>query len=753
MSMDRIINNLKSHEHFGDRITHIENLPPKNATHGKLGKPLPPSINNYLTKKRIKLYEHQCKVIDVLRDEKNCIITTPTASGKTLAFIIPIFESLEQNKNATALFLYPTKALTNDQLHVLKDFERISGITVKPETYDGDTPTSKRPRIRSTSRIIISNPYELHQVLPWHAKWESFLSNLHFVVIDEAHQYRGVFGSSIAFLIRRLLRICHYNGSNPQFILSTATIANPMEFAEKLCGEPFTLIDQDSSPKGQKYFILYNPYHDNVGELSVHQETTKLFTYFVKNDMQTLCFTISRKMAELVTLWSRNSLLESEEYLSNEITTYRAGYLPKERRIIEQNLKNGVLRGVVSTNALELGIDVGTLDSVIISGFPGTIVSTWQQAGRAGRGINESIATLVAFENPLDQYFMKYPRTFFDKSHENAILDLKNPYITAGHVLCAAAEMPIEIAEDGEYFGEELEELLVNLADQHLVQKTPRGWVYASTGRATTLVNLGNIFSIVFKVIYEGKILETMDLTQAMTEAHVGAVLLHQGETYLVEKLDLKRKMINVTQKDVDFYTQVMKLVDVAILEELEKRKINELTFHYGEVSVTEEIIGYRIKKYDKVIRTEPLQLPSVNFGTMGIWFTIPADIHQETKKRKFNVTGSLHGIEHAMIGLMPFYLMCDRRDIGGVSIAMHPNTLKPTIIVYDGVEGGIGLTEKALSLIEEIFRMTYKHVKDCLCSNGCPSCMYSPNCGSGNEPMDKQGGLFILEELLARLV
>lgn len=769
MMVERLVSDLKSNSRYKDRVEHIEILPPKEPIYGELRKDLSRNINNYLLKKSIKLYKHQCDAIESLRAGKNIVITTPTASGKTLAFNIPIFERLYHDKSATALYLYPTKALSNDQLKAIKEFENLSEIGVNPNVYDGDTPPNKRPKIREVSRIIISNPYELHQVLPWHYKWQKFLSNLKFVVIDEAHQYRGVFGSNVAFLIRRLRRISSFYGSNPQFILSTATLANPIEFGEKLTGLSLELIANDCSPKGKKYFIFYNPYFDGVGTLSTHLETKDLFLFFVRKEFQTLCFTVSRKMAELIASWSKKELKESEPHLVDKITAYRAGYLPEERREIENNLKNGVLRGVTSTNALELGIDVGSLDSVVISGYPGTIISTWQQAGRAGRGVSESVATLVAFQNPLDQYFMRHPKVFFDKSHEHAIIDLSNPYIISGHLMCAASEMPIKLAEDGISFGGNAEDILKALEKQGLVQNTPNGWVYSGKGRAAEAVSLGNISSDIFKVICNGELLETMDRTQAYREAHKGAVLLHQGETYIVEDLDLKNSVVQVKKRDVDYYTEAMKIINIEILEEIEKKENDNFAVSFGDVEVNEQYVGYKVMKYDKVVGREKIDLPPLNFKTMGLWFTIPRDTKEkiwvkrkEDKdiKEKFNKIseedlkrevffGGLHGIEHAMIGIMPFHVMCDRWDIGGVSAPNHPDTMKPTVFIYDGFEGGIGLTEKAFELITEIVKMTLELVRDCKCEDGCPACIYSPKCGNENKPLDKKATILILEELL----
>ncbi|MEO0293221.1 MAG: DEAD/DEAH box helicase [candidate division WOR-3 bacterium] len=760
--IEKVLKFLKENPRYKKRIEHIEILPQKNPIFGEVKKAFSTKINNYLNKKKIKLYNHQCEAIEALIEGENVIITTSTSSGKTLSFTIPIFEKLNQDKNATALYLYPTKALANDQLKVIKEFENLSGISVNPAIYDGDTPSSKRGKIRESSRIIISNPYEFHQTLPWHYKWENFLSNLKFIVLDEAHRYRGVFGSNVAFLIRRLKRICNFYGSNPQFVISTATIANPLEFANKLVGLEFTLINKDGSPKGKKYFIFYNPYYDGAGEFSTHQEAKDLLLLFVKNNLQTLCFTSSRKMAELIILWAKEELKEKEPNLISKITSYRAGYLPSERREIENNLKNGILKGITSTNALELGIDIGSLDSVIISGYPGTIISTWQQIGRAGRGNRDSIAVLIAFQNPLDQYFMKHPKIFFEKSHENAIIDLSNPYIVSGHLLCAASELPIKLPEDELYFGKKTREFLEALRKEGLVEKTKNGWVYIGKTRATLGVSLDNISSSIFKVISNGKVIETMDRLQAFREAHKGAVFLHQGETYIVEKLDLEKGIVQVEKKEVDYHTEALKNVEIKILEEIKKKEIGSFSVCLGRVNVKEQYTEYKIMKYDKVIGKEELDLPPLEFKTLSLWFSLPEIQEKIWKKRKEDkkikknsenvlecFMGGLHGAEHAMIGVIPFYVMCDRWDIGGVSTPFHPDTIQPTIFIYDGFEGGIGLVEKAFDLIREIVKMTYELVRNCPCENGCPSCIFSPKCGNENEPLDKIATISILEEIL----
>ena len=744
-----VIDSLKRSPRYRDRVEYVEILSLQNPIYGKLKKDFPGKLKNYLLRKAIKLYRHQCEAIENLRAGENIIITTPTASGKTLAFNLPIFERLYQDKKATALYLYPSKALSQDQLKVIKGLENMTGIKVNSDIYDGDTPSYKKQRIRDKARIIISNPYELHQILPWHYRWQKFLRNLNFIVIDEAHRYRGIFGSNVAFLIRRLQRVCKFYGSCPQFILSTATLANPLKFSKKLTGLSFELISSDGSPRGKKYFIFYNPYFNGPGTLSTHQESMDLFLFFVRKNLQTLCFTVSRKMAESIALQSKKKLKESEGHLVDKVTVYRAGYLPEERRDIEDRLKRGILRGITSTNALELGIDVGSLDVVIISGYPGTIISTWQQAGRAGRGRDESIAVLVAFQNPLDQYFIRHPEVFFGESQEEAVVDLSNPYIVSGHLICAASELPVQPEEEKIYWEENVEDILKALEEENLVQRTPHGWIYSGKGRAVDAVSLDAISSETFKVICQGKLLETMDKQQAYREAYKGAVLLHQGETYLVKDLDLKNLVVQIEKKDVDYYTQVMEVADIKILEEVKRKRINQFIVSLGKVEVKEKYIKYKIMKYDKVLAMENLNLPPLDFKTIALWLTVPEKLRAEIKNKGLDFAGGLHGLEHTLIGIMPFYVMCDRGDIGGVSIPSYPFADEAKVFVYDGLEGGIGLMEKAFQVTGDIFKMSYELVRDCKCEEGCPACIYSPKCGNGNRPLDKRATRIVLRELI----
>jgi len=737
--MDRIqraIENVKVKDWYRDQIEHIEELPEKEPKHGEAD--LTEEMETFLDERNIELYTHQAKAVNHVKNGENIVITTPTASGKTLAFNIPVLEKLRKDEEATALYIYPTKALSNDQLETLRAMETGLDTTVNPAVYDGDTARDRKRKIRKTSRLIITNPYGLHHYLPWHSKWKRFFENLEFVVLDEVHNYRGVFGSNVAMVVRRLKRILDHYGADPQFILSSATIANPDELSTNLTGENFEIVSQDGSGSGKKYFVFWNPlkYPDN----SIHVQTSNLLTHMVEENLQTLAFTVSRRMAELVSKWS------DENSSNHTIKAYRAGYLPEERREIEKGLRTGEVDGAVSTNALELGVDIGGLDTVLISGYPGTIVSTWQQAGRAGRGEEESSAFLLAFENPLDQYFMKHPEKFFGKSPEHAIIDLENPNIAMGHLTCAAAELPLNEDEDlAESYPEELD----SLEKQGVLHKTPAGYVYAGEARPVETVQLDNISQETIKVLHEGEVLETMDSEQAYREAHENAVLLHQGETYVVKELDLEKNVAHVEKEDVDYYTEAISQTDIQVLDTQADKEKNGILVKFGDVVVSEHYLKYKLMKYDQVVGLNTLDLPPINFETEATWIEIPSEISDEVEERDLDLEGGIHAVEHALIAMTPFHAMCDRWDIGGVSSTHHPDTEQAAVFLYDAYEGGIGIARKSFDLIKELLKTTHELVKDCDCEEGCPSCIHSPKCGNGNDPLDKEAAIHILSELL----
>lgn len=738
MNFEKLTEEIKRRDFYNGQIEVIKELPKKDAQIESLSLPFSKPLTEWLKKQEINLYSHQVTAIDLIRNGANVVITTPTASGKTLAFNLPILEKLYKTES-TALYIYPLKALANDQLEKLNNLCEQTGIDLKPRTYDGDTPSHQRPKIRKEARIILTNPYGLHQYLPWHQKWGEFFSNLEYVVLDEAHRYRGVFGSNVAMLIRRLRRILANYGSDPQFILSSATIANPKEFSKKLVGKDFKIVARDGSEQGKKWFIFWNPIR--YPGKSVHRQATELFTIFVGMGFQTLLFTISRRLAELTSRWAK-------ELTDKKVASYRAGYLPEERREIEEALRTGELDGVASTNALELGVDIGELDSVIMAGYPGSIISTWQQAGRAGRGAEDSVVTLMAFEDPLDQYFMKHPAKFFDSVHEHAVIDIKNPHILSGHLLCASAEFPIK-EDDSQFFGK-IPQILPRLEEEGLVQKTPMGWVYTGTGRPTGTVSINDISAKIISIVNEGDLIEAMEKSRAFEEAHTGAVLLHRGETYLVQKLDLEKREAQVIKEDVDYYTQAVKQSRTKIISVDKKLTLGDINLLLGNLHVKESVVAYKVMRYGQTQQTYDLNLPPVEYNSQGIWFTLPSSLGERIGESGWR--GGLHGVEHALIAMSPFYALCDRWDIGGFSTPHEPSTGKPTIFIFDGFEGGIGIAAKLYHLFDQLVETTEELVKDCDCDEGCPSCIYSPKCGSGNEPLDKEATLSILTYMLREL-
>lgn len=757
----KAIDTFKNDINYRDKIAHIETIPAKKASYKKVDG-LNERIVEYLDSKDIKLYHHQADSYRYIKDGKNIIITTPTASGKTLAFNLPIMDSLMENKDGTALYIYPAKALANDQLNVLKTLENDLGLDINPNTYDGDTPKSKRANIRANSRCVLTNPYQLHLILSWHHQWERFYSNLRFIVIDEAHFYKGVFGSNVAYLIRRLKRIANHYGSNPIFILSSATLANPLELANKLTGEDFILVDEDTSPSGEKDFIFYNPFknyrgrRNNInGTPSVHMETEKIFLYLMLKQIQTLCFTVSRKTAELIARWSKKDMNQIKPKWTDRIAAYRAGYLAEERRDIEIKLKSGEYLGVTCTNALELGIDIGSLDAVIISGYPGTMISTWQQSGRAGRNNQKSLAILIAFENQLDQYFMNNPKFFFDKPHENAIIDLNNEILRDAHLSCTAFELPLTVEEGEKYFNVD-KKLLDKLSREGKLRRNPHNqYIYPGMNNPAFKHSLDQLSNETFTIMNKKNVLERMDRSQLYREAHEGAILINKGETYRVENINFSKKIVNVVKQDLDYHTMVLHDTDITINKKLFKTTYGNLTVNFGELTVEEDYYRYKIMQYSKVLSQENLDLKPLKFKTKGLWFTIPENVKEDIEN-KFpedeSFEGGLHGVEHALIGLFPLHVMCDRFDIGGLSTNHHSDTEDATIFIYDAYEGGIGITEKAVNVFEELLNSTKSLLDNCKCKNGCPSCIYSPKCGNDNKPLNKNTTKYIVDYLLKEI-
>ena len=750
------IDMFKNDVNYRENIAHIQTIPAKKASFKKVDD-LNEDIVKYLDESEIKLYQHQADTYEAIKNGENVIITTPTASGKTLAFNLPIMETLLEDNQATALYIYPAKALSNDQLHVLEGLESDLDVKFTPKTYDGDTPRENRRSIREKSRVVITNPYQLHLILSWHHQWTRFYKNLRYIVIDEAHYYKGVFGSNVSFLIKRLKRIANFYGSYPQFILSSATLANPLELANRLTGEDFVLIDNDSSPSGEKDFILFNPFknykHNKVNTKntpSVHMVTENIFMYMMLKEIQTLCFTVSRKTTELIAMWAKKDMGNIKGKLAHRIAAYRAGYQADERREIEEGLKTGKYLGVTCTNALELGIDIGSLDAVIISGYPGTMISTWQQAGRAGRSSQKSLAVLIAFENQLDQYFMNNPKFFFDKPHENAIIDLSNPILQEAHLLCAANELPLKRGEAEKYFSIKQDVIDALVLKKDLLENHKGDFMYPYDDNPASDHSLDQISSEEFKIMNNGQLLETMERSQVYREAHEGAILINKGDTYVVNSVNLNRGFVNVSKHPVEYHTMVLNKTDITIKKKLFKTKYGNLTINFGELTVSEDYFKYKKMNFSKVLGTYKLDLPPLKFNTKGLWFTIPKTVKDILEEKFPNddevFAGGLHGAEHALIGLFPLHTMCDRFDIGGLSTNYHDDTQEATIFIYDGYEGGIGICEKAVDVFCDLLDSTIDLLNNCTCKSGCPACIYSPKCGNDNKPLHKQATKYILE-------
>lgn len=691
------------------------------------------------------------------RDRQHYALVTSTASGKSLCYNLPVLERYLKQPDSTFLYVFPTKALAQDQIRALSELLKKAGIAMPFGAYDGDTPRAERSRLRQSARLIFTNPDMLHVgILPYHPNWARFLRRLQFVVIDEAHVYRGVFGSHVANVLRRLRRICRYYGSDPQLVFASATMANPKEFLERLAGVPVYVIDEDGSPQGPRYFYLWNPplIEPELGlRRSFLEEAADIFATLVSEDLRVLAFTRTRRAAELLHMMVQRRLQEAAPRLVSRISSYRAGYLPEERREIEHGMFYGELLGVSSTNALELGIDIGDLDAVILAGYPGSIASLWQMAGRAGRKGQLSAAFLVASADMMDQYFMHSPEDLFSRSFEHALINPENPYILDAHLKCAALELPIDPDADAAVLGPSLQERCEGLGRTGTLRWNGR-WVYAGREPNPALrVNIRSSSALEYVIVDvdNGRTVATVDDTRVFSEAHPGAVYLIRGESYVVVELDMAGCRAWVKREPVDYYTDPLTVTDVRIGTVLSSRKIGDAELYLGQVTVTEQVVGYRaIRLFSgrETLFEQALDLPARHFPTVAFWVVVPLMRALEIVGSFDELPGGLHAAEHACIGLLPLLALCDRRDIGGLSTARHPDTANPTIFIFDGVPWGIGISEKGYELAGELWQRTLKTVQRCPCKEGCPSCIQSPKCGNKNLPLSKQGAIKLLSFL-----
>jgi DEAD/DEAH box helicase domain-containing protein len=689
-----------------------------------------------------QLYAHQRAAWDAAERGENVMVTTGTASGKSLAFNLPVLDALARQPKTRALYLYPTKALAQDQFRTLSGY-RVPKL--RPAIYDGDTPTEQRWQIRKWSNVILTNPDMVHVgLLPNHDRWGDVLANLRYIVVDEAHVYRGVFGSHVANVLRRLRRLARVYGSEPQFLLASATISNPGELGASLLGAPVTVVGDDAAPRAERTILLWNPplLDQELGlRGSALAEAAKLQASFVERGLRTLTFAKSRKAAELIHRFTAERLGDD-----THLSPYRAGYTAQQRREIERRLSEGELLGVSATNALELGIDVGLLDAVISVGFPGTVASLRQQWGRAGRR-GSGLAVLIASEDGLDQFFMREPDKLLGRRVEAAILDHTNPRVLAGHVRSAAYEAPLT-PDDAVILGREALD-----AAQHdpQLKETPAGIVWAGKDHPAAHISLRSSEPDAFSIVdgSTGAVLGVVERSRAYSTVHEGAVYLHMGESFLVRELNLNTMYAVVEPFSGNWYTQAQKETMTQIVEPRRAERRLGMEVFFGEIEVTEQVVAYERKTLSSQERIElvPLELPPTTFATEAIWY-LPSPHHLAELDEMPKLLGTLHAAEHAMIAILPLWAMCDRWDIGGLSTNIHPETGRPTVFIYDGHPGGVGITERGFDQFEGWVADTAAMIRGCPCSEGCPSCVQSPKCGNLNDMLDKAGALTFLSRL-----
>jgi DEAD/DEAH box helicase domain-containing protein len=731
----------------GEELAHLSSEPAQDARSSPFPDDLHPRVRDALEARGIDaLYRHQAEAWAAAARGEHVIVTTGTASGKSLAFNLPVLDALAREPKLRALYLYPTKALSQDQVRALTE---LHVPRVRPAIYDGDTETERRWQIRKWANLILSNPDMLHVgVLPHHDRWGDVLSNLRYVVVDEAHVYRGVFGSHVANVLRRLRRLARVYGADPQFLLASATIANPAELARALVGVDATVVETDAAPRAERTIALWNPplLDEELGlRGSALGEASKLMADLVSRGLRTLCFAKSRKAAELIHRFTAQRL--EDPGLAGRLSPYRAGYTPAQRREIERRLMEGELLGVAATDALELGIDVGLLDCVISVGFPGTVASLRQQWGRAGRR-GHGLAVLVASEDALDQYFMRQPETLLGRRVEAAILDHENARVLDGHVRAAAFEAPLDDA-DPTILGDEA---LARAAALPELKQTKAGYVWNGRDYPAGRFGLRSTTPDPFTIVdaRTGTVLGIAERERAYSTVHEGAVYLHAGDSYRVLELDLETRTALVAPYAGDYYTQAKKETTTAIEEPLRSNRRLGVELTFGRVSVTEQVVAYQRKsiRTQETMETVALVLPETTFETEAVWFVPTAD-QLEGLDEMPRLLGSLHAAEHSLIALLPLWAMCDRWDIGGLSTNLHFQTRAPTIFVYDGHAGGVGITERGFEAFEGWVADTAKMLAGCPCEHGCPSCVQSPKCGNLNEPLDKAGARTLLERML----
>jgi len=737
-----------------DSLVHVRDL----AARANAVEPFPEDLPGLLVERLALqsvtgLYRHQRDALDAIRSGRDVVIATGTASGKTLVYNLAFASEVMRDPKRTALYLFPTKALARDQLRAVRELRLPQ---VKAAVYDGDTPGAERPLIRKSANLVMSNPDMLHaSLLPDHPRWADFFLRLSLVVVDEAHVARGVFGSHIAMVLRRLRRLIAHYGGDPTFVLASATIGNPAELAERLVGVPFDAVTEDGSPAGEKVFALWNPPiidEESGARRSALTEASGIMARLAEQGVKSIGFARSRRAAELLAEFARRELPGG---LKDKVKSYRAGYLAEDRRELERMLANDELLAVASTSALELGIDIGSLDAAILVGYPGTRASMWQQAGRAGRRTEGSLAILVAQDDPLDQYLVTHPQDLFDKPPEAAVIDPSNPFILEPHLACAAREYPLTDDELATFWPgsaaavERLEARGELVRRRRLLHHKGKDSPHRSVDIRSAS---GHQFAIVIEET--GELLGTADESRAFYHVHPGAVYLHQGEQFEVTELDLVQRVALVTRVDPDFYTQSRDTTDIDVVAAEEQTETGDrVPTFYGTVRVTNQVVGFvrKMVATGEILEHVPLALPPQTLETKAVWWAIPQRVIERAAVKPSQLPGAAHAAEHAAIGLLPLVATCDRWDVGGVSTAYHPDTRSCAIFIYDGYAGGAGIAERGYRSTVRLLEATLETVRNCACTHGCPSCVQSPKCGNGNEPLDKAGSVALLSAMLGK--
>ena len=776
MDATQFITQIRKESFFENQVVHVEELPPRDAQYAEIDGGVNPAIEGVLQSLGInQLYSHQAEAVNTVRKGKNIVIVTGTASGKTLCYTIPVMEELLKDDKSTMLFIYPTKALAQDQLRGLNLFQQPeAGIKFLAGTYDGDTPQNLRRKIKDGGNIILTNPDMMHQgMLPQHARWNRLFANLKYVVIDEVHAYRGVFGSHLANVMRRLRRICRHYGSSPQFICSSATIANPQKHAENVCGVKMDLVDNDGSPRGKKQFVLWNPPQlksaasgdsDNwrIGgdRRSPLGEAINLMAALVKEKIQTIAFVRTRLASELIFKGCRERLMPISRKLAKSVHAYRGGYLADKRREIEKKLSTREIMGVSSTNALELGIDIGSLEACILVGYPGTIASLWQQAGRAGRGTEESIVFMLAQNSPMDQYLMAHTGYLFDQNPENAVVDPDNPHIVVGHLKCASHELPIPI-EEVDDFGDYAEPVLEVLEEDQNIRNIDGKWYWSSSEYPAAGVNLRNIAGPVYTIQDESdgqRVIGTLDEISAMSQLHTHAVHLHGAETYFVDRLDLEQKIAFVKREPLDYYTQSVQTSEIRIDESEDEEEWKGGILAHGDVTVTTSIPMFKKIRFHSrdSLGFEKLELPPQILETVAFWFAPPESITRAMTEKNMLMGEALMGIANVLIEVAPLFVMCDTQDVGVV--VDEKNLNRSALFFHDRYPGGMGFARRCMDRFEDIMLTISDVIRDCGCMDGCPSCVGSAVSPSSMTDLDssvrgriadKTAAQFLLKNLL----